>query len=265
MCVKELHLHDDVMQKAQNHQNLLFIDIETVSQQRRYSQLSSEWQGLWTKKATRLHRYEHGSSDITSADIASLYEDKAAIYAEYGKVICISIGRISTDDDVPQLRIKSYYGHDEYELLDSFAMMMSRHFSSGQTRICGHNIREFDLPYLCRRMLAHGIPIPSVINVQGKKPWEVKHIVDTLELWKYGDYKSYISLDCLCAVLSIDSPKGGIDGSQVGHHYYKLEDIDSIVAYCEMDVLATACVHERMHYRALPILHQSTAPNLRVA
>jgi len=253
------------MRNAENHQNLLFIDIETVSQQPHFGDLSEKWQMLWTKKAQQLHRYHQGGSSEVSLDVEQLYTDKAAIYAEYGKVICISIGRITTDYNVPLLRVKSYYGHDESQLLESFASMMSRHFCKGNTRICGHNIREFDLPYLCRRMSAHGISIPEVMDVRGKKPWEIKHFVDTLELWKFGDYKSYISLDCLCTVLGLESPKESIDGSQVGHTYYIDDDLDSIVAYCEMDVLATARVHERMHHRELPSLYTAEMKSLRVA
>ena len=212
-------------------ENLVFFDIETVPATATWDELDAEMQQYWEEK-TRYQRREEYSPE-------EFYE-RAGIWAEFGKVICISIGYFHLKNDLRQLRITSFYG-EEKALLEQFGQLLSGHFRSPSYVLCGHNSKEFDIPYLCRRFLIHGVPLPEKLNLFGKKPWEVPHL-DTMELWKFGDYKAFTSLKLLTKVLGIPSPKDDIDGSEVAHVYYNEQDIDRIIRYCEKDVIAVAQV-----------------------
>ncbi len=172
-----------------NIENILFLDIETVPQYPSYEDLSEIEKELWGRKAEHLRK----SDSDTSATIYS----RAGIYAEFGKIICISTGYFSRADATRQFRIKSFYGDDEKILLNDFAKLLSEHFNRSQHLLCGHNGKEFDFPYISRRMLIHGIKIPFLLDTSGKKPWEVQHL-DTMELWKFGDYKSFNPCQFAC-------------------------------------------------------------------
>lgn len=227
--------------------NILFLDIETVSQYPKYEQLSDRLKPLWEKKAKSiLRKYDE---DLTEDEIAHTYTDRAAIFAEFGKIVCISVGFISRDKDTLKatLRLKSFANKDEKVLLHDFTELLNQHYNnSNKHGICGHNIKEFDIPYLCRRLIINQLPLPSILNIAGKKPWETKHLIDTLTLWKFGDYKNYTSLNLLTAIFDIPSPKDDIDGSQVGVTFWNEEDgLERITAYCEKDVLATAQLYMR--------------------
>ena len=221
-------------------ENLLFIDIETASIAPDYAGLSPRLQELWDKKAKTILR--RTGEDQTPAELFSL---QAGIFAEYGKVVCISCGVIHYVGDTPKFRLKSYFGSDEAEILKAFSEMVSVFTLKPGRSLCAHNGKEFDFPYLGRRYLINGLPIPKTLQLQGKKPWEINH-VDTMELWKFGDYKSFTSLDLLCAILNVPSPKGDIDGSEVGRVFWEDKDYVRIKTYCENDVLATAQVVLRM-------------------
>lgn len=234
-------------------QHVLFLDIETVSQHPQWEDLTPHGRKLWQQKIGFLARRDDHAWD--EEDFAHSYIDKAAIYAEFGKVIVISAGIIShpQDGQSPTLRIKSFFGDDEKETLTQFARVLDKNFFDPNLHIlCGHNIREFDIPYLCRRMTIHGIPLPALFNITGKKPWEVKYIADTLELWKFGDHKHFTSLDLLAHILGIPSPKGEMDGSMVGQAYWKEQRLEDIRHYCERDVVTVAQVYLRLHQ--LPML-----------
>jgi uncharacterized protein YprB with RNaseH-like and TPR domain len=220
-----------------NFSQILFIDIETVSIQPDYESLSDQWKKLWDKKASHL------KSDDQSGPEA-LY-DRAGIYAEFGKIICISAGYLNGSE----FRIKSFYGDDERLLLADFAHLLNRHFSSQDNMLCAHNGKEFDFPYIARRMIINGIELPFMLQIAGKKPWEIKHL-DTMELWKFGDYKNYTSLELLTAVFNIPTPKDDIDGSMVGKVYWQEHDLERIRHYCQKDVLAVAQLLRR--YLNLP-------------
>jgi 3'-5' exonuclease len=207
------------------NENVLFIDIETVPQYPDYERLPDIYKKLWDVKASKLPGTEKEPP-------ATLYE-RAGIYAEFGKIICISAGFINDG----KLRIKSYAGKDEPELLISFADMLNNRFSRPQFQLCAHNGKEFDFPYIARRMLVNGIKIPSILDTTGRKPWEVQHL-DTMEMWKFGDYKSYTSLALLTAIFNIPTPKDDIDGSQVGRVFWEEDNLDRIVEYCQKDVVA---------------------------
>ncbi len=163
-----------------------------------------------------------------------MYE-RAGIYAEFGKIICISTGFIKDGS----FRIKSFYGDDEKQLLTEFAAMLSTHFNTVNHFLCAHNGKEFDYPFIARRMLINGIKLPTLLDIAGKKPWEITHL-DTMELWKFGDYKSYTSLELLSALFGIPTPKNDIDGSQVRSVYYDDQDLNRIVTYCQKDTLTVA-------------------------
>lgn len=207
-------------------ENIIFMDIETVSQYETYNEAPESIQYIWSKK------YEK-SEYLNSIPLDIAYKEKAAIFAEYGKIICISIGIY--DRERNEYRIKSFYGKDEKILLESF-----RSFTLSLKRkyvFCGHNIKEFDIPYICRRFLIHQLSIPSLLDFQDKKPWEVE-MIDTMQLWRFGDFKNYTSLETLTTIFNIPTPKDDIDGSQVGQVYWGEGNLDRIVRYCQNDVIA---------------------------
>jgi DNA polymerase elongation subunit (family B) len=210
--------------------HILFLDIETVAQYPKYKELPDMWRQLWDKKASYLVKENQSAEDIY---------DSAGIYAEFGKIICISVAYIIKSKAKEQLRVKSFYGHDERKLLIEFSELLNQSFSSESHFLCAHNGKEFDFPYLGRRLLANKLPLPNVLQLAGKKPWEVKHL-DTMQLWKFGDYKSYTSLELLAAVFDIPTPKDDIDGSKIFDVYYKDKDLERIRRYCQKDVITLA-------------------------
>jgi predicted PolB exonuclease-like 3'-5' exonuclease len=222
---------------------ILFLDIETVSQYATFANLPEEWAALWRLKAENMLR------DKPAATPEEVY-GRAAIYAEFGKIICISCGVLSGPPADRKLLLKSFAGDDEKELLLNFYELLHRWGSESQKYLCAHNGKDFDFPYLCRRMIIHGIKLPSVLNLSGKKPWEVPHL-DTMELWTFGEYKSFISLNLLAHTLGIPTPKDDIDGSQVGEVYWAQRDLPRIVTYCQKDVVTVAQVYLRFHGETL--------------
>jgi uncharacterized protein YprB with RNaseH-like and TPR domain len=218
-----------------NLEHILFLDIETVPEQENYNALDTEMQSLWEHK-TQYQRKE----DYTPED----FYDRAGIWAEFGKIVCISVGYFTLKGDIRHFRVTSFFG-EERKILQDFSNLMNNHFNQPQHVLCGHNAKEFDIPFIARRMIINQIPIPNKLNLFGKKPWEVPHL-DTLELWKFGDYKHFTSLKLITTVLGIPSSTGDIDGSQVGHVFYVEKDIDRIVIYCEKDVIAVAQIFLRL-------------------
>ncbi|MEN8124582.1 MAG: 3'-5' exonuclease [Bacteroidota bacterium] len=216
-----------------NLNNILFLDIETVPEEPHFSNLSETKQELFAKK-TLYQRKE----DFTPEE----FYERAGIWAEFGKIVCISVGFFDSFDQERTFRIKSFYGKKEVKILEDFKALIVKHFSKPQHLLCAHNGKEFDFPYIARRMIIHGVSLPEKLNLFGKKPWEVAHL-DTLDMWKFGDYKHYTSLNLLTNILGIDSPKEDIDGSQVMHVYYKENDLDRIAKYCENDTLSVAQVY----------------------
>lgn len=224
--------------------NILFLDIETVPQSEFFTDLPEEAQQLFADK-TQYQRKD----DVTPEE----FYERAGIWAEFGKIICISVGYFTIKNAERQFRTKSIIG-EEKQLLEEFNDLVKTHFSNPAFVFCGHNIKEFDIPYMCRRMLINGINIPEKLQLFGRKPWEIPHL-DTLELWKFGDYKHYTSLKLLTHVLNIPSPKEDIDGSEVRNVYYNEKNIERIAKYCERDVVAVAQIFLRM--RNEPILSDS--------
>lgn len=229
-----------------NLSNILFLDIETVPQFPEYEKADDTHQKLWSEKSKFLLRDEH--------DTAETVYERAGIYAEFGKIVCISAGVIRGSAPNRSLRLKSFYGNDEKALLTEFADMLEKHFNGDEHFLCGHNGKEFDFPYIARRMLIHGIALPRILDISGKKPWEVKHH-DTLQLWKFGDYKHFTSLKLLAHVFGLPTPKDDIDGSQVCGVYWKEKNIERIVTYCEKDVITLVQVFLKM--MQIPVLTQA--------
>lgn len=215
------------------NENVLFLDIETVPQYSGFNELPERFQNLWSDKA-KTFRDEKPADEV--------YE-RAGIYAEFGKIICISVG-IITEKPERKLRIKSFSGENEKELLEAFFAMLNKHFNKNENLLCAHNGKEFDFPYMARRGLVNGLKLPAILDNSGKKPWEIKHL-DTLELWKFGDYKHYTSLSLLTAIFDIPSPKDDISGSDVAKVYYSEKNLPRIVQYCEKDVLAVVQLYLR--------------------
>lgn len=230
-------------QTAMQHSDLtkiLFLDIETVPLTERMDQLNPELEHLWVDKfGTLKKRMPEKYTEETTA--AEAYTNSAGIYSEFGKIVCISAGFIYFRGLEMHFKAKSFYGHDEKKLLLDFVATLNKFCTTSQHSLCGHNIKEFDVPYICRRMLINGIGLPPILNISGKKPWEI-NFYDTLELWRFGDYKNYTPLKLLTAVFGIPTPKDDIDGSQVSTVYYKENDVQRIARYCEKDVVATAQV-----------------------
>jgi 3'-5' exonuclease len=210
---------------------ILVLDIETVPQYPSFDDMPENWQYLWRKKATSLRNIE----DLSELEVYP----RAGIYAEFGKIVCISCGFFSSSGRTYQFRVKSFYGDDEAKLLSEFNHMLERHFSDPTSSLCAHNGKEFDYPYIARRCLLNGLEIPELLNTAGKKPWEIK-LLDTMELWKFGDYKSYTSLELLAASFGIPTPKDDIDGSKVWTVYWNDKDLERIKVYCEKDVITVA-------------------------
>jgi len=210
-------------------EDILFLDIETVPAVSSFSSLDPASQVHWDKKSKQFRGDEQSSADV--------YE-RAGIYAEFGKIICISVGLIKEKNPFV-FRIKSFFNNDEKLLLSEFSAMLVKFTQSRDALLCAHNGKEFDYPYIARRMIINSLIIPEILDNAGKKPWEIK-LLDTLDLWKFGDYKSYTSLDLLTSILSIPTPKDDIDGSMVAGIYYEENDIKRIVKYCEKDVTAVA-------------------------
>ena len=231
-------------------ENILFLDIETVPLHPSFDDLSDESQQLFADKTS------YQRKDTSAAD----FYERAGIWAEFGKIICFSVGYFTSLQSKPrQFNITSFYG-DEVELLTNFSQLLNSLFSKPYHRLCAHNGKEFDFPYIARRMMVHGLELPQALQIAGKKPWEVPHL-DTMELWKFGDYKHYTSLKLLTHTLNIPSPKTDIDGSQVAQVYYRDNNLERIVHYCEQDVLAVAQIILR--FARHPLLADNEIAHIR--
>ena len=215
-----------------NIEEVLFLDIETVPLAPEYAELTEKWKELWEHKM---------QFQITNGEpVENLYE-RAGIYAEFGRIICISAGYVTYRKGEMFFRVKSFYDDDEKKLIRNFFNAWDKFSRAGKRRLCAHNGQEFDFPYIARRALVNNLNLPKILDIAGSKPWEIKdQLIDTLQLWKFGDYKHYTSLSLLCELFNIPTPKDDIDGSQVAKIYWEENDIDRIIRYCEKDTLAVA-------------------------
>ena len=218
--------------------HILFLDIETVSLKPSYNELVDLNKKHWAKKVKQFTR----STDTEVKDLEAMYALRSGIYAEFSRIICISVGFFTLKSKkIESFRVKSFFGENEQMLLREFNSLLEDHFNqTDKNFLCGHNLREFDIPFLCRRMLINNITLPRLLKLTGKRPWQIKHVLDTLDLWRFGDFKNYTSLDLLASVFDIPSPKDDIDGSQVHEVYWQSKDLDRIRKYCERDVATVA-------------------------
>ena len=228
-----------------NLEHILFLDIETVPQHEQFSDLDETMQQLYADKTEYQRRDEFTAEE---------FYERAGIWAEFGKIVCISVGYFKIEGEKRNFRTTTFSG-TEKELLLQFKKLLSEHYNKPQHVLCAHNGKEFDFPFIARRMIVNGIKLPFKLDLFGKKPWEIPHL-DTLELWKFGDYKHYTSLKLLTKILDIPSPKTDIDGSQVRDVYYKLKDVKRIVEYCERDVVAVAQIVLRLRNEDLLQEHE---------
>jgi len=226
--------------------DILFLDIETIGMVEHFSELNERFKTQWARKANFLKRDNNQTDE-------ELFYERAGIYAEFGKIIVVAIGKFSeTENGSLVFKTKSFGGNDEKKLLEEFKSVLEK-MDPTKTKLCAHNGKEFDFPYMSRRMLVNGVPLPSLLNLGGTKKWEVPHL-DTMEMWKFGDYKHYTSLDLLLALFDIPSSKGQMDGSMVNTVYYKEKNLPKITEYCLADVLAIAQLYLRM--KGLPLLDE---------
>jgi 3'-5' exonuclease len=213
-------------------EHVLYLDIETVPQVEKLADFPEKLQKLWTRKADMMAK---------EGESAEKLFERAGIYAEFGKIVCISCGTIYRRGNKRIYRVKSFFGKDEVTLLTDFLGMLEKFMSNPMHRLCAHNGQEFDFPYIARRILINGLKLPSILDIAGAKPWEVRdYLLDTMQLWKFGDFKHYTSLDLLCTIFDVPTPKDDIDGSQVAAVYYREQDLERIARYCEKDTLAVA-------------------------
>jgi DNA polymerase elongation subunit (family B) len=218
--------------------DILFIDIETVRCTNNYQELGERFKAQWARKASFLRR-EQGLTD------ADLFHERAGIYAEFGKIIVIAAGKYTeANDGRTGFKTRYFAGTNEQEILTNFKGMLDK-MDPQSTRLCAHNGREFDFPYLCRRMIINGIVPPVHLNQTNRKPWDVT-LLDTMDMWKFGDFKNYTSLDLLSALFDIPTSKGTMDGSMVNDVYYSDHDLNKITTYCVSDVVAIGQVFLRL-------------------
>jgi len=227
--------------------SILFLDIECVSGKASFDAMTETFQKLWIAKAPQLYR-----NDPELPTPEDSYKDKAGIFAEFGKIVCISVGIMVETEDGWQVRLKSYANDDEAILLAEFAELMNK--NRRIKYLCGHNLKGFDVPYICRRFVANLMPLPRLFNVSGKKPWELDYMIDTMHMWQFGDNRAFIKLSALTALFDIPSPKDDIDGSEVGRVYWEENDLERIAVYCQKDVLATAQV--LLKYNRDPLIEE---------
>jgi len=223
-------------------EKILFLDIETVPQIYNFEDLDDTTAELFSHK-TRFQQKD-------GKEVSEIYSERAGILAEFGKIVCISCGFVRSTATGKEIRMKSFYHDDEETLLKQFSNLLNEHYNSPYHLLCGHNGKEFDFPYIARRMLIHGLKLPHALDIAGKKPWEVNHL-DTLELWKFGDYKHFTSLPLLCHIFKIPTPKDDISGADVARVYFEDKDTERIKVYCEKDVVALIQLFLKMKGDAL--------------
>jgi DNA polymerase elongation subunit (family B) len=223
-------------------ENILFLDIETVPQYASLDEVPEPFNRLWEKKSSYFRKENETAAEV--------YQ-RAGIYAEFGKIICISTGILGTLNQAPCFRIVSFAGDHEEKILKDFNAMLDRLSQARNVILCAHNGKEFDFPYIARRTLINGLPLQDILDMAGKKPWEIRHL-DTMELWKFGDYKHYTSLELLAGLFNIPSPKSDIDGSMVAGVYWKSGDLPRIIEYCQRDVITISQLLRR--YKGEPLI-----------
>ena len=237
------------MENSYKKNHLIFLDIETVATFSGFEELSEDMKKLWEGKSKFLSLSANGYPVSCSV----MYKMKAGIYSEFSKVICVSLAEYYENEDKPIWNKHSFYDSKEVDLLNKLADFLSSTCpNSSRIKIIGHNIREFDVPFLIRRMLINGVKLPKVFEIRGLKPWQIGHLVDTMNLWKFGDFKNYTSLNLLAKILNVPSSKESLDGSKIHDAYWLDQNLEGIVEYCEKDVLTTSQVYFKLIQKPYP-------------
>jgi len=227
----------------------LFLDIETVAQSPAYRLLPDDIKKLWDHKASHIRTSANGGN----VDNDTLYERKAGIYAEFAKIICISTTHVYNHEGKEYVDKRSFASKDEESILTNFADFLNNDFKTlTSAKIIGHNIREFDIPFIARRMIVKGVNLPKALSISGKKPWQVEFLEDTMNLWKFGDFKNYTSLNLLAKILNVPSPKEALEGCKIHNAFWLYNDLDAIKEYCELDVLTTAMIYYKLKQKIPP-------------
>ena len=225
------------MRVAPDIKNLLVIDVETASVVSEYEKLDDRFKPLWDRKAKKFD---------PDSDVSEVFAEKAALLAEFGRIISIGVGYFHLNDNEETcLRVKVFAGKDEKEILNEFKQLVEEKFDQKKLTFVAHNGKEFDYPFLCRRMLVHGISLPVVLDFYNKKPWEIPH-EDTMQMWRFGEIRNYTSLELLAALFGIESSKTDMDGSMVSGVFHQEGDIERIKEYCRNDVIVTARIYLRL-------------------
>ncbi|SEK96421.1 3'-5' exonuclease [Parapedobacter koreensis] len=220
-------------------QQVFVLDIETVPQKTTYKELPPHFQELWAHKAKNILQEGESAADVYHT---------AGLHAEFGKIICLSVGIFYQRYGRMGFRVKSFMQADEKELLTDFSTLLRRQPAS--LVLCGHNGKSFDFPYICKRIIINGLALPPQLDISGKKPWEINHL-DTMELWRFGDFRNNVSLNLIAAVLGIPTPKDDISGEDVYQVYYEENNLERIRIYCEKDVITTAQILRRLRSEPL--------------
>ncbi len=211
--------------------NILFLDIETVPMCRHFKEMPKKFQQLFEEKTIKQRK--------DNEDVASFFEEKAGVLSEFSKIVCVSVGLFDTKSSSLKFRLKSFFGNNEHKILSDFCSLVNKSFNTSNHYLCAHNGKAFDFPFLARRLLINNMSIPNILNISTKKPWEKQHI-DTMDLWRFGDYKNYTSLNLLAAVFNIPTPKDDITGKDVKYIYWDNKDLNRIANYCQKDTLTVA-------------------------
>jgi len=225
--------------------NILFVDIETATGSPTYKELDDRLKHHWDRKAGFLNNPRELSTD-------ELYFERAGIFAEFGQVVTIAVGYMIRTEGSWGLRIKAFAYKDEVRILNEFKELLVSKFDPETLQLCAHNGREFDFPYICRRMLIHGISIPRILDTGNMKPWEIP-IIDTMNMWKFGDRKNYTSLDLLAALFNIETSKSDIDGSDITRVYHQEDGLERISEYCKRDIVVTVQLFLKL--KSLPLVN----------
>jgi len=217
---------------------MLFFDLETASEHKNLEELREakpKMADLWAKRSDYLRsRWPEDNADKTDAE---LYDDKAALVPEFNRIVCVSFGRLTWEGLAPSMVIKSYYGSDEISILDGIENVASKFTKYKMT---GHNIKRFDIPVMCKRLLINGYKLPPYLQVHNKKPWEMP-FVDTSDAWSFGAWQEgFASLELIMTSLGLDSPKDDIRGEEVSGVFWENQEYTRIAKYCEKDVYSLA-------------------------
>jgi 3'-5' exonuclease len=212
---------------------ILFLDIETVGGCKNYQSCKKDNPKIAKQFLKYIDWFQKRFPEDSSLTVDEIFLRRASLVPEFSKIICVSAAFVTDKDEV---KIQSFFGDDERQLLKDCQKLLDR-CGKLDFYLCGHNLKNFDIPMLAKRMIINGIMPPSILPSYDTKPWEIKAI-DTKEIWQYGAYTSIGSLDLLCSTMDIPTPKNGeVSGDNVHKSYWEDNKLKEIEDYCQKDVL----------------------------